>query len=121
MVAELLNQIDSYLTLRSTIRDLETWLVSNLQQILDSGDDNAIEVANRVDADLVELGEGLVDEATLRERFSSYILDYNTIAISFCEAESTTSAHISAASETFSDQVEVPGLVEDHRVDLVFA
>lgn len=121
LTTQLLNHIDLYLLLCCTVRDLETWLMSNLQQILDSGDSEAVEVANRVDADLVELGEGLIDEATLRERLDSYIRAYNTIPVSFFETERTTSDHATATTETFSDRLVVPGLVENHPVDLVFA
>ena len=64
--------MDSYLLLHCTRRELETWLLSNLQRILDSGEEAAIDLANKVDADLVELGEGLMDELTFRERLQSY-------------------------------------------------
>lgn len=121
MLKQLLNHIDLYLLLRCTVRDVETWLLSNLQEILDSGDSKAIEVANRVDADFVELGEGLIDEATLRERLDSYVRAYNTVPVSFFETEPSTSEHASASTETFSDRLVVPGLVESQTVDLVFA
>ncbi len=121
MLTQLLNHIDLYLILRCTMRDLETWLVSNLQRILDSGDSQAVEVANRVDADLIELGEALIDEVTLRERFASYVMIYNTVPISFFETERTTSDHATTATKTFSHRLVVPGLVESYPVDLVFA
>jgi hypothetical protein len=113
--------MDSYLLLRSTVRDLETWLMSNLQGILDSGDNEAAELTNRVDADLIELGEGLIDETTLRERLDSYVRAYNTISVDFFETERITCEHATAINETFSDRFVVPGLVESHRVDVVFA
>ena len=72
MLTELLNRIDSYLLLHCTLRDLEAWLLSNLQRILDSGEEAAIELANEVDADFVQLGEGLIDELTFRERLQGY-------------------------------------------------
>ena len=80
MLRQLLDRIDCYLLLRCTVRDLETWLVSSLQEILNSGDSKAIEVANEVDADLVELGEGLIDELTFRERLEGYIRACETIS-----------------------------------------
>lgn len=111
MLRELLNHIDIYLILRCTVRDLETWLMSNLQQILDSGDTQTIEIANSVDADLVELNEGLIDEVILRERLDSYVRAYNTIPVSFFETERTTSDQATATTETFNDRLVVPGLV----------
>lgn len=120
MLTQLLKYIDLYLLSHCTVRDLETWLVSNLQQILESGDSNAIEVANKVDADLVELGERLIDEATFRERLDSYVMTCNTVLASFVETEHAASHYATATAETFSYRLVVPGLVENYRVDLVF-
>ncbi|MBI2909151.1 MAG: hypothetical protein HYX92_16015 [Chloroflexi bacterium] len=78
MLRELLNRIYDYVMGRSTLAGLETWLLSNLQEILDSGDDKAIHVANQLDADLVELGEGLIDEATFRQRLEALIGAFST-------------------------------------------
>lgn len=77
MLYQLLIYIHRYLDVADvayTLRDLETWLLSNLQRILDSSEDEAIEVANQIDADLIELGEGLINEATFRERLEGYQL-----------------------------------------------
>lgn len=121
MVGQLLNYIDRFLLLRCTVRDLETWLLSHLQQILDSGDTKAVEVANKVDADLIELGEGLIDEAVFRQRLEGYMRDYETALFTFSEVEHAAVTHASATAETFSEHLEVPGLVESHRVAVVFA
>lgn len=120
MVGQLLNYIDRYLLFRCTVRDLERWLLSNLQKILDSGDSKAVEVTNKIDTDLVELGEGLIDEITFRERLQGYLRAYETLLVSFSEAEHTATAHAGTAAETFSDHLVVPGLVEGHRLTLVF-
>jgi len=81
MLTQLLNYMDSYLLAHCTRRDLETWLLSNLQIILDSGEKAAIDLANKVDADLVEFGEGLMDELTLREHLQSYIRPGDTLLV----------------------------------------
>jgi len=87
MLAQLLNRIDSYLLLHCALRDLEAWLLSNLQRILDSGEDTAIDLANDVDADLVELGEDLIDELTFRERLQSYIRIRDTFPLEYYETQ----------------------------------
>ncbi len=66
MISKLLEKVWLYLNGDRTLEYLETWVLSNLQIILDSGDAEAIEIANKLDADLVELGEGLLAEKTLR-------------------------------------------------------
>jgi len=87
MLAQLLNYMDSYLLLHCTRRELETWLLSNLQRILDSGEEAAIDLANKVDADLVELGEGLMDELTFRERLQGYVRIGDTFPLEYYETQ----------------------------------
>lgn len=62
-----------YLSRARSTPELEEWLVSNLQGFLDSGDRDAIEIANQVDALLVELSEGLISEIQLRDGISTII------------------------------------------------
>ena len=50
LLSELIDEIDRYTGSEASDRDLETWLVSNLQRILDSGEARAIQLANEVDA-----------------------------------------------------------------------
>ena len=46
-----------------TLNELEEWLILNLQAILNSGDEMAIDIANTLDPSLVELRENLMNEA----------------------------------------------------------
>jgi len=87
MLAQLLCYIDSYLVLHSTLQDLETWLVSNLQRILDSGEEAAIDLANEIDADLVEFGEGIMDELAFRERLQGYVRIGDTFPLEYYETQ----------------------------------
>lgn len=52
---------------------METWLVSRLHLIVRLDDPLALETANQVDADLIEHGEGLLDESTLQQRWQDYV------------------------------------------------
>ncbi len=120
MIYEVLNRMDGYLTERYSVRDLEAWLVSNLQGILDSGDKKAVEVANQVDADLVELGEGLIDETGLRERLERYLRFAETVPAYMVEIEDSASAHSTAVAETVWSRLESPTLVMDLHLEHVF-
>ncbi|MBI4595050.1 MAG: hypothetical protein HY730_01575 [Candidatus Tectomicrobia bacterium] len=120
MINQLLNQIYNFLLSRCTLRDLEAWLVANLQDILDSKDAQAVELADKIDADLVALGEKLIDEATLYERLENYVDFYSTISMNLNETKQTTSEQISTAVTTIRGQLVVPGLVENLRGDFVF-
>ena len=76
--------------------------------MLNSGDGAAVEVANQIDADLIEFGEGLIDETAIRERLESYIRFRETIPVDFFETEYPAITNATAATETFRTQFEVP-------------
>lgn len=100
MFHELLEQIEGYLNAVYTLKDLEGWLLSNLQRILDSGDRKAIELADELDADLVELSEGLIDEKTIRERLEDTVRLEATITFTFPEKEPREVISTSGERET---------------------
>ena len=62
MLREIVRQTEAYLLGRCSTQELEGWLIANLDMILRSGDAWAIKLANELDADLMELGEGLMSE-----------------------------------------------------------
>jgi hypothetical protein len=66
-------RLKSYLARECSVRELEAWLLVNLQTILDSKDRAAIDLANKVDADLMELSEGLLNEKEVRARARRYL------------------------------------------------
>lgn len=120
MVNQLVNCIYHYLIGDRSLEDLETWLLSNLQEILDSHDETAIELANKVDVDLVELGEGLIDQAILSERLESYLTLRETKFV-FSETGDIAIVSATADVQTLKNRLEVPGPVVDFRLSHVFA
>jgi len=73
--------MEHYLRDRADVRELEAWLLTHLQPILDSKDDMAIRIANRLDADLIQLGEGLIDASDLARRLELYIGEASTVLL----------------------------------------
>ncbi len=67
MLQQLINILARYVNRERqdaiTLDELEEWLVLNLQAILDSGDEMAVDIANTLDSSLVELRENLMNEA----------------------------------------------------------
>ena len=53
--------------------------MSNLQIVLNSGDDRAIELINKIDADFIEFSERIIDASTLNDRLGWYYYHFNTI------------------------------------------
>jgi len=121
-MTELLNHIDSYLLGQSTLQHLEEWLLSNLQNILDSADQKAIDLANKIDADLVELAQGLIEESTIREYLQGYLMDSQTTSIEYGQTPSTDEvASVTASTVSTTVKMEFPiTLVEDYRFREVF-
>ena len=113
--------MDSYLLLQRTLRDLEAWLLSNLQQILDSGEKTAIDLANELDADLVQLGEGLIDELAFREKLQTYIRIRDTLPFEYYETQPRDTVNATASAETIWDQLLITGPVVDLRLEHSFA
>ena len=81
MIHLLLKKINNYLTGDITLQQLEGFLLSNLQGILESGDAAAIQTANHVDADIVELGENIIDKATFNKRLKTYVVSYGAVKL----------------------------------------
>ena len=120
MAGELLNQIEHYLNAQGTIRSLEEWLLLNLQHILDSGDERAILLANEVDADILELAEGLIDELTLRDHLQRLFNEENTIPVPALNSIPDTTLLATTDVETIRIQLQDLGPVATVRLDLVF-
>jgi hypothetical protein len=121
MIHQVLNYVYKYLNGQWTLKDIQTWLLSNLQRILESGDEAAIEVANQIDADLVELSEGLIGEMEVQARLENYVRFGETIPFYLFETEHPITTHATVTAETFRSHLEVLGTVVDLRLDHKFA
>jgi len=99
MRAQLAQIIHRYLIGELRVQELEDWLVSQLQRILDGGDRIAMEIADEVDADLVWFGERLISEKILRDRLWVYLSRLNTINVIFEDAARVTSFYTTTASQ----------------------
>ena len=121
MLHQVLNYVYKYLNGQWTLEDIQTSLLSNLQRILESGDEAAIEVANQIDADLVELSEGLIGEMEVRTRLENYVKFGETIPFSLFETEHPATTHATVTAETFRNHLEVPGVVVDFYLVHQFA
>lgn len=69
----LVARIQRYLNNEISRQALGEWLLSNLQNILDSGDERTITLANHIDADLVELSEDIIEDSLFRQRLEHYL------------------------------------------------
>lgn len=68
-----------------SLKELEDWLVEHLQEMLDSGEQAAIEMANQIDADFAEYSQGILDEQTIYDMLRSYFFGVFTVKFQFGE------------------------------------
>ena len=117
---QLAEVLDRFSIGASDLDEVQSWLLAHLQAILDSQDALAIEVANELDSDLVQLGEQLIDEATLFRRIESWLSKLRTISADLVgqEARIVMDSHV---TETIAREFNVsPPINLDLRVSLVF-
>ena len=76
MLWDLLRLVDGYLRGEMTARDLETALLERLQDVLNSGDERARALADKVDVALMELGQGFLSEAEFRRQLADVLREY---------------------------------------------
>ena len=96
MISELLQTsavtqaLIQYLSGERSASELEEWLVGNMQDILDSGDRKAIEIANQVDALLVEKGERLLNEDGFKKSVYALLIEKGFPAVLNSSASGNT-------------------------------
>jgi len=73
-----------YVSGKARLNDLEDWVLSHIQGVLDSGDQEAIALIDRVDALLIEIGVGLASEEDLFNAISGFISDAETVKLDLC-------------------------------------
>jgi hypothetical protein len=87
MISELLQTsvltqaLIQYLSRERSASELEEWLAGNMQDILNSGDHKAIDIANQVDAFLVEMGERLLNEDQFRKSVYALLVEKGLPAV----------------------------------------
>jgi len=81
MADQLMARMEEYLRGKMSLDDLSRWLVVNLQFVLDSGDREAILLANAIDVGLIGLSEGLMTRDEFDDKLRSLAREQKTIAV----------------------------------------
>lgn len=81
MLDQLLDLVEAYLDGKVAVRDLETWVVSSLQAILDSEDEEVVTAVNEVDAGLVEYVAGVLDDDLLEKRLRDVLFRFRKATV----------------------------------------
>lgn len=71
MDKELLKAVDKYLVGAQALRDLAGSVAEVARTVLQSNDQHAIELLNQLEADLVDVSEGLLSEESFREQWEA--------------------------------------------------
>ena len=76
----LLRQLSRYLSDEISLTELENWLIANLSTVLSSGDKDAEELSNQLDANLVWLRQGLLTDPEFRSWVAKLFTRWSTTA-----------------------------------------
>jgi len=79
----ILDQLRSYLNRTLSLRQLEDWVLPNLQSILDAGDQDSIKLIDEVDVRLMELADGELSELQFFWRVNGLVSASNTYHFEF--------------------------------------
>jgi hypothetical protein len=71
MVRDMLRSVEDYLIGAQALRDLSGRLAEQTRAILQSGDERAIELLNQLEADLIDISEGVLTEEAFREQWQA--------------------------------------------------
>jgi hypothetical protein len=80
---EILRIFGNFCSGRLSLEQFEEWVVSHLQETLDSGDKECIALMDEADTLLMELGEGQIAESLLRNEIEAMIPATRTIEFAF--------------------------------------
>jgi hypothetical protein len=118
MLQELITRLSKYSNQETGLRDLEDWIVLHLQETLDSGEQEAITIADELDGLLIQLSEGLVTEADILAAINGILCRRGTVVVA--TAPATTTVTHESANPTVT-RSEVLRRVEDVRLRVLAA
>lgn len=78
MYSVLIHMLKQYFLHSLSKEALEEWLVMQLQPIIDSRDERAIDVANQLDSLFIEMGEGIAIDADLQGLVEQLLSAYDS-------------------------------------------
>ena len=76
----LLVEVKAYMYGKITLVQLQSFLTGILQAMKPSGNDAIIQLASEIDADIVWLGEGIIDVDTFHRRLRVFVLSVNSVS-----------------------------------------
>ena len=118
MLQELITGLSRYSNQEAGLCDLEAWIVLHLQEILDSGEQEAITIADELDGLLIQLSEGLVTEADILATINGILCRRGTVVVATTPV--TTMSTNESANPTVT-RSEVLRRVEDVRLQVLAA
>lgn len=88
----LVQTLSQYLSGLMPLRELEEWIALHLQDILDTADARAVRLVNELDVCLIEISEGLAEEAAV-QAIASRVLSQEGRSLAWASSSSNTIEH----------------------------
>jgi Asp-tRNA(Asn)/Glu-tRNA(Gln) amidotransferase C subunit len=117
MIYEIRARVEAYLREELTLEDITSWLMQSLQAILDSGDSEAISVADKLDTLLIDSEDGRLDRESFLDSLRELAAGQVTVPKTYVETDPVAAcSETSAAVSTVRDAVMIGSMpVEDLR------
>ena len=100
---------------RANLRDFELWLVGHLQQIADGDDEELKEGADKLDALLIQYGEGVIAAAELDETIENILRNLSTVAVPAYPSSPAQRNELSSSSVDVEIEFREMGAVQNLR------
>ena len=111
---EFVSIVSKFLDGSLSLVEMQEWILSRLQTILDSGDSVCAEIANEIDADLISLSEELMDESVFIKRLYGFRDRLQTILIEYTEKTLVARTVTSQVADTFNVPLTAPADLQFH-------
>ncbi|MDA2930702.1 hypothetical protein MYX84_12285 [Acidobacteria bacterium AH-259-O06] len=116
----ILTQLSKFIAGENTLEELEDWLISHSQAVLDSGNQEAAGLIDEVDGLLVELEQELITEKQFVDGILAQIRIVETLERSFKSPKKSQVHLYSAADETVLANADFTGLDPEVAVQFAF-
>jgi len=118
MIYEIRARIEAYLRDELTLEDITSWLMQNLQALLDSGDTEAIATADKLDTLLIEHEDGRLDQESFLDSLREIAVGQVTVPKEYQESDLVVlCSETSSVVSTVRDVVMIDSMpVQDLRL-----
>ena len=117
MITSILNKLNAYLDGTISCQALESWIAENLQAIIDSGEQDSLNLATQIDSILIHAGEAVIRLNEANHDLSAIAMKHETVVVNFTLDAGSDQIEVSASNKSASICADVV-IGYDRTIDL---